>query len=87
MERGIMVSKIELHIDALIVIVLLFVAAVGFIAFQRHQYALLAQENSDRQMQQLKLEFEVARLEALLKRATNPAVTAGPRKDDPADRR
>ena len=63
------VRKFELHLDALIVIVLLFVAAVGFIAFQRHQYSLLAQENSDRQLAQVKLEFEIARLEALLKRA------------------
>jgi hypothetical protein len=82
-----MVRKFELHIDALIVIVLLFVAAVGFIAFQRHQYSLLAQENSDRQMKQVFLELEVARLEAQLKKAMNSAVAAGPRKDDPAARR
>jgi hypothetical protein len=82
-----MVRKFELHIDALIVIVLLFVAAVGFIAFQRHQYSLLAQENSDRQMKQVFLELEVARLEAQLRKATNSAVTAGPRKDDPTNRR
>lgn len=82
-----MVRKFELHLDALIVIVLLFVAAVGFIAFQRHQYSLLAQENSDRQMQQVLLELEVARLEAQLKKATNSAVTPGPRKDGPAARR
>ena len=64
------VRKFQLHLDALIVIVLLFVAAVGFIMFQRHQYARLAQENSDRQLAQVKLEYEIARLEALLKRAT-----------------
>ena len=62
--------KIELHLDAVIAIVLVFVAAVGFIAYQRHEYSLLAQDNMDRKMTQLKLEFEVARLEALLKRAT-----------------
>jgi cell division protein FtsL len=82
-----MVRKFELHLDALIVIVLLFVAAVGFIVFQRHQYSLLAQENSDRQMKEVLLELEVARLEAQLKKAMNSAVPAGPRKDGPAARR
>jgi cell division protein FtsL len=82
-----MVRKFELHLDALIVIVLLFVAAVGFIVFQRHQYSLLAQENSDRQMKEVLLELEVARLEAQLKKAMNSAATAGPRKDGPAARR
>lgn len=66
-----MARKFELHLDALIVIGFLFVSAVGFIAYQRHQYVLLLQDNVGRQLKQLSLELEVARLEALLKRATN----------------
>jgi cell division protein FtsL len=65
-----MARKFELHLDALIVIVLLFVAAVGFVVYQRHQYSILAQENLGRQMTQLSLELEVARLEEQLRRAT-----------------
>lgn len=65
-----MVRKIELHLDAVIAIVLVFVAAVGFIVYQRHEYSLLAQDNIERKIAQLKLELEVVRLEALLKRAT-----------------
>lgn len=72
-----MARKIELHVDALVVIGLLFVAAVGFIAYQRHQYTELLQDNVGRQMTQLSLELEVARLEALLKRATK--AEQGPR--------
>jgi len=68
-----MVRKVELHMDAVIVIVLLFVAAVGFIAYQRHQYSDLLRDNLGRQMTQLSLELEVARLEALLRKATNAA--------------
>jgi len=72
-----MARKFELHLDALIVIGFLFVSAVAFIAYQRHQYSDLLQDNVGRQMKQLSLEFEVARLEALLKRATTAKQGAG----------
>jgi hypothetical protein len=75
-----MVRKVELHMDAMIVIVLLFVAAVGFIVYQRHQYSDLLRDNLGRQMTQLSLELEVARLEALLKKAEQAASKAGPRR-------
>jgi hypothetical protein len=69
-----MARKIELHMDALVVIGVLFVSAVSFIAFQRHQYSVLLQDNVERQMRQLSLEMEVARLEVQLKRAATPAM-------------
>jgi len=78
-ERKNMARKFELHLDALIVIGVLFISAVGIIAYQRHQYLDLLQDNLGRQMKQLSLELEVARLEALLKRAT---AAAGPKGTD-----
>ncbi|HET9404282.1 MAG TPA: hypothetical protein VFO57_06865 [Burkholderiales bacterium] len=71
-----MARKIELHLDALVAIALLIVAAVGFIAYQRHQYLDLLQDNIDRQWKQMALEFEVARLEAQLKKAASEATAA-----------
>jgi hypothetical protein len=70
-QRNLMARKVELHMDALGIIVLLFAAAVAFIAYQRHQYSDLLKDNLAQQMKQLSLELEVARLEVLLKRATN----------------
>jgi hypothetical protein len=82
-----MIRKFELHIDAVVVIGVLFVSAVSFIAFQRHQYSLLLQDNIERQMKQLSLEMEVARLEVQLKRtATSGMGALNPLKDDQADR-
>ena len=72
-----MARKFELHLDALIVIGVLFVSAVGIIAYQRYQYLDLLQDNLGRQMKQLSLELEVARLEALLKKATTAAGAKG----------
>ena len=40
-------KKIELHLDALISIVVVFVLASSFILFQRHQYSKVLQENID----------------------------------------
>jgi hypothetical protein len=64
-----MARKFELHLDALIAIALLIVAAVAFIAYQRYQYRELLQDNFDRQLKQVALEMQVAQLEALLKKA------------------
>ena len=40
-------KKIELHLDALITIVVVFVLAIGFLLFQRYQYADVLQKNID----------------------------------------
>ena len=82
-----MARKIELHMDAVIVIGILFLSAVCFIAFQRHQYSDLLQDNLERQMKQLSLEMEVARLEVQLRIATPGVGAVSPRKDEQADRR
>jgi hypothetical protein len=81
-----MARKIELHMDAVVVIGALFVSAVCFIAFQRHQYSDLLQDNVERQMKQLSLEMEVARLEVQLRIATPGKGAFSPRKDEQADR-
>jgi len=38
---------IKLHLDALITLVVVFAAVVGFLLFQRYQYSVLLQENID----------------------------------------
>jgi hypothetical protein len=66
-----MARKIPLHLDALVAIGVVIVAAVGFIAYQRHQYLDLLEENLDRQVKQAKLEFQLARLEAIEKKCAS----------------
>jgi heme/copper-type cytochrome/quinol oxidase subunit 2 len=41
------VKKIELHMDALITMVAVFVIAISFLVYQRYQYSTLLQENLD----------------------------------------
>jgi len=41
------VKKFELHLDALITIAVVFVLAIGFLLFQRYQYADVLQKNID----------------------------------------
>ena len=40
-------KKIELHLDALITIIVVFILAISFILFQRYQYSDVLQENID----------------------------------------
>ena len=40
-------KKIELHLDALITIIVVFVLAVSFLLYQRYQYSGVLQENID----------------------------------------
>ena len=61
-------KKFELHLDAAIVIALLFLAAVGFIVFQWQQSAKLAQEKVDLQLKVVLLELQQVRLEAIEKK-------------------
>ena len=61
-------KKFDLHLDALIAIVLVFVLAVGFIVYQRQQYAEVMQENIDLiwEVETMKVDLQInaARLEA-----------------------
>jgi hypothetical protein len=61
-------KKFELHLDALITIAVLFVAAVGFIVFQWQQNSMLAQRHIDLQLKVVMLELQQARLEAIEKK-------------------
>jgi hypothetical protein len=63
-----MARTFSLHLDALAAIAIVFVAAVGFIAYQRHLYQAVAQENVDRRMKEVQLELQIARLEAIEKK-------------------
>ena len=40
-------KKFELHLDALIVIFVVFALAIAFLLYQRHQYSIVMQENID----------------------------------------
>lgn len=44
-----MVNKIELHVDAIAVIILLFVTSFGFNLYQRYQYSDLMKEHVELQ--------------------------------------
>jgi len=41
------VKKIEIHVDALIAIIIVVALTLGFILFQRYQYSIVLQENID----------------------------------------
>jgi len=41
------VKKIELHLDALLTIIVVFTLTFGFVLYQRYQYSALSQENID----------------------------------------
>ncbi len=40
-------KKIEIHVDALIAIIIVVALTLGFILFQRYQYSIVLQENID----------------------------------------
>jgi hypothetical protein len=65
--------KFSLHLDALVAIVAVFASAIGFIAYQRHEYQAVAQENVDRQMKQVQLEMQIARLQVVEKKCAAKA--------------
>jgi hypothetical protein len=75
-----MARKIVIHLDALVVIALAGAASVGFIAYQRHQYASLLQEFTQVKLGQFGLELETARLQALAARCPPPAAADAVRK-------
>lgn len=50
-------KKVELHVDALAVIVLVFAASFGFNLYQRYQYSSLLQEHTQLQWKAQDTEF------------------------------
>jgi hypothetical protein len=61
-------KKFELHLDALITVVVVFVLTASFIVYQRQQYAEVMQENIDLRWEvetlKIDLQMNAARLDA-----------------------
>ena len=54
-------KKFEFHLDALITVIVVFILAIGFILYQRHQFSIVMQENIDLtwEVETLKVDFEL----------------------------
>jgi hypothetical protein len=54
-------KKFEFHLDALITVIVVFVLAISFILYQRHQFSIVFQENIDLtwEIETLKVDFEL----------------------------
>ena len=59
--------KFELHLDALIVIIVVFALAATFLIYQRHQYSSLLQENVDLVWENSTLEANLALMSSRIK--------------------
>jgi len=64
-------KKIGLHIDAIVVIVIVFTASFGFNLYQRYQYSDLLKEHIALQQRTMGMEFSLASMEARLKTLEN----------------
>jgi hypothetical protein len=64
-------KKIGLHIDALAVIIIIFIMSFGFNFYQRYQYSDLLKEHLALQQRNLGMEFSLASLEARLNALEN----------------
>ena len=64
-------KKIELHLDALITIIVVFVLAVSFLLYQRHQYADVLQKNIDLIWENEKLKVNLTLESSLLEDCKN----------------
>lgn len=60
--------KFELHLDAVILIVVAFVLSLGFNFYQHYQYQDLLREHADLQMSTLGNDFNVTFMKASLKK-------------------
>lgn len=64
-------KKFELHLDALITLIAVFLLAFGFILYQRYQYSDLLQENVDLLWEKSNLEAENAVKTSLINKCQN----------------
>ena len=64
-------KKIELHFDAIITIVVVFVLAISFLLFQRYQYSIVLQENIDLTWENEKLKVDLIWETSLLEKCKN----------------
>jgi hypothetical protein len=65
------VKKIELHLDALFTIIVVFVLAISFLLFQRYQYSNVMQENIDLTWENEKLKVNLIWEISLLDKCEN----------------
>ena len=64
-------KKIELHLDALITIIVVFVLASSFMLYQRYQYSVVLQENIDLTWDNEKLKADLIFKTNLLDKCNN----------------
>lgn len=66
--------KFGLHLDALVIMILLFGGSIGFNIYQHYQYKDLLKEHIDLQLSALKLEYSKAFMDVKLEEceAGNP---------------
>ena len=64
-------KKIELHLDALITIIIVFVLATSFILYQRYQFSDVLQENIDLTWDNEKLKVDLIWETSLLDKCKN----------------
>ncbi len=64
-------KKIELHLDALFTIIVVFVLAISFLLFQRYQYSNVMQENIDLTWENEKLKVNLIWEISLLDKCEN----------------
>jgi hypothetical protein len=70
-------KKIGLHIDALAVIIIVFIASFGFNLYQRYQYSDLLKEHIALQQRTMGMEFSLASMDARLKFMEQEKTEAG----------
>jgi len=68
-------KKFEFHLDALITVIVVFVLAVGFIVYQRHQFKEVLQENIDLTWEVETLKVDLQRNAALLETCAGGSYT------------
>lgn len=69
-------KKVELHVDALAVVVLVFAASFGFNLYQRYQYSSLLQEHTQLQWKAQDMDFNLRMSKARLEKCTAAAKAA-----------
>ena len=68
-------KKFELHLDAVIVIIVVFALAVTFLVYQRHQYSSLLQENVDLVWENSTLEANLALMSSRIEECESSAAS------------
>lgn len=67
-------KRIYLHMDATIVIILLFLLSFGMNFYQRYQYSDLLKAHLELQVSALRMEYSVSFMKASLDKCTNDKI-------------